>query len=118
MSTYFQSSGIFIDTLYKCEYITDFDKAVLHETLKDYMSDLPAVSGVFYLDRPIDWCINNIQKRGRVGEQNICVTHYLSCLRQAYESYLETTDCDKIICRNTDLRIAHTEFVKFADSLK
>ena len=70
LDRYITSSEIFIKCLRASGYITYFNEIVLLEILRDYMSELPKPSMIFYLDRDVDWRMKHIKERSREGERS------------------------------------------------
>ena len=101
---YITSAFPFINTLHECDFITDFDKDVLKETLWDYMSSLSQVDKTFYLKRDTKWCLDHIKLRNRDGELAICNDQYISELIKQYDIYIKNVHHNYII-ETTDLNV-------------
>ena len=112
---YVSSSEIFTRTLFERGLISHLDKAVLLETLKDYIEPLPKPNGIIYLNRSPRYCIDNIKARGRNGEQSFCDTAYVSSLINNYDSYISSikNEAKILITESKDQNKMIEEFKNF-----
>lgn len=98
---YLTSAVVFIDTLFVCNYITSFDKAVLAKVVSSLAQDLLTVDAVLYLDRSVTLCRDRICQRARSGEVTFATNlTYLRSLDRSYNRVLKdksslwySTDC-------------------------
>ena len=119
---YMQSASIFINTLFRCGFITNFDRDVLTATLKDYEFLLPKADYTVYLKRDVKWCMEHIQIRSRMGEMELCNETYITALIGEYEKYMCTKDNVHIIEKTNLTEITQLLFLfiseKAGNSLK
>ena len=69
--SYITSSRAFTANLLECGMITRFSHDVLQQTCRNYEELLPKIDHIIYLNRSVDFCMKNIAKRGREGENKI-----------------------------------------------
>ena len=86
---YITSTEIFINTLEEKRFITYLNKITLLDFLKDYTHNLPKPHLIFHLKREPQWCLQNVQKRERVGEQHFCSLEYLTILERQIQEFIK-----------------------------
>ena len=86
---YITSTEIFINTLEEKGFITYLNKITLLDFLKDYTHNLPKPHLIFHLKRDPQWCLQNVQKRERVGEQHFCNLEYLTILERQIQEFIK-----------------------------
>ena len=86
---YITSTEIFINTLEEKGFITYLNKITLLDFLKDYTHNLPKPHLIFHLKREPQWCLQNVQKRERVGEQHFCNLGYLTILERQIQEFIK-----------------------------
>ena len=68
---YISSSRAFTSNMLRENRISQYDHDVLLENCKTFESLLPPINHVIYLKRDAQFCLTNIQTRGRPGEGTI-----------------------------------------------
>jgi deoxyguanosine kinase len=90
------------------------DEARLYRMLFDIINpSLPRPDLVIYLYAPVEKLLHNIQKRGRVYEQNISAA-YLEHIQSAYLEYFKMQTQSRIVLVNT----AHLNFAESEEDYK
>lgn len=110
---YFVSALIFIETLYRCEYISHFAKTVLEAEVKEHLPMFPKVTGVFFLDTPVELCINRIQSRARPGETRLVDWKYLKYIEEAYAKLQKNKVADWCTSSSTEINVLIAEITSF-----
>ncbi len=118
------SPEIFIMTHYRLGYLNNFAKDLLVSEMRKTAYDTIQKCriqqiGLFYIDTPIEECLERINKRGRYGENTI-TKEYLEMVREAEEDFLKKIPEDCIIRRtkgNSPTRDIASEFEEFMDHL-
>ena len=93
------SCEIFSRCLKSCGYLTEFDYQTVKAVMEDYSVGIQHPDLIFFLDRPLGWCLNHLGQRNRVGEVEFCTRNYMSQLQLAIEEYLRETDTKIVRCR-------------------
>ena len=87
---FINSPIIFINTLYECKKLNSFEKDILHEIFeKQNKTIFSTPSKIFYMDCPVNICLERIKTRNRESEKNTSEI-YLQILENNYIQYLET----------------------------
>ena len=85
---YITSAEIFINTLEEKGFITYLNKITLLDFLRDYTHNIPRPHLIFHLKREPEWCLQNVQKRERIGEQHFCSLEYLTILERQIREFI------------------------------
>lgn len=93
---YIDSPLVFIPTMLKSGYVTDFGadrlRYYFHKLLRNL--NMPECTGVFYVDTPVDECVRRIKKRNRFGEDELLERkEYLMMLQHSYEMQMSESKC-------------------------
>ena len=79
------SNKVFIDLSHELGKLEDMEFAMLMNTYKFYLQHVyPQISGIIYLDTPVDECIKRITKRNR-GEECTIERSYLQSIKEKME---------------------------------
>lgn len=88
---YVHAVPVFIETLYRMGYISDFAKAILLDYANNkLLKVLPRAGSIYYLDASIPTIQGRIALRGRAGECGFLTRRYLEILNEEYQRYLMT----------------------------
>lgn len=86
------SNKAFGDISYEMGKITPMEYRMLMNTYDFYLKNVyPILSGVIYLDTPVDECIQRICLRNR-GEECGIEKDYLETIKQKYDEIIDNTD--------------------------
>ena len=116
------STRIFSQNLRDVGALTDFQFDFLTYQMQQAIDSLklPRVGAdkMFFLDVPIELCLERVSKRGRVGEQTTCDHFYLSGLRdQMYRFVEDFRECrgeaNVRVTQTTDLNALKIELLDF-----
>ena len=79
------SNKVFIDLSHELGKLEDMEYVMLMNTYKFYLQHVyPQISGIIYLDTPVDECIKRITKRNR-GEECTIERSYLQSIKEKME---------------------------------
>ena len=113
---------IFTRTLYKLGHITKLGYEYWmrrYREIKAKYRDHSSPKGIFFIDTPIDVCLQRQRERGRLMEKDFGdMKNYLHVLRETYMEYLTTTDAEvkivsQVLCEDN----LTNEFKQFVNSV-
>jgi len=84
------TTSVFIELNYDDGYITDDDKTMLYDLIKERGSGLPLPSSILIMNTDVDICYDRIWSRGRQCEVGIELT-YLMKLRAKFDNLVVST---------------------------
>ena len=101
----FFSNKIFMDTSAKLGKLNDLEYHMLNNIYEFFMSNVyPMLSGIIYLNTPVDVCISRIAKRNR-GEESAVDKSYLTMLKEKFDQLAnDSTIPTLILDGNFDLQ--------------
>lgn len=84
--SYLDSSSVYAEALMRCGYLTPFSRDYLLETMKETKTQngWPEPTGIYFLDVPVEVCLERMKGRGRDGEQKFVTIGYLQHLIDCY----------------------------------
>ena len=103
---YISSADVFIQALYERKCITEIDRLVLLEILKNFEAHLPKAQAVLFLSRTTSWCMDHLTSRGRPAELQFCTESYINSISKYYNLYLENlskNNVEIVICEDHDI---------------
>ena len=122
------SSIVFLRTLHRLKIFSDFSESLLENevltTLKKFCGgeDKYGIDKLYYINTPIDICIENIVKRDRSEEKNLQdLKRYLQVLDIEYKLFLyEFIKCkgiDKVrVYYHPDIDVVKQDFLQFMNN--